>query len=123
MTTTWPWSPWKRHNEPVSNDTSTLEQQDPARAVLNQAPPLEPVNLFDLDLALREALDREGGGWGADRVREVGAVAGGADAREHARAVLKENSKLLGDLHGQFRLRLPNWNTVRNSAFTMAPGN
>src|ERR1700734_1387253 len=85
MTTTWPWSPWKRHNEPVSNDTSTLEQQDPARAVLNQAPPLEPVNLFDLDLALREALDREGGGWGADRVREVGAVAGGADAREHAR--------------------------------------
>ncbi len=69
----------------MSNDTSTLEQQDPARAVLNQAPPLEPVNLFDLDLALREALDREGGGWGADRVREVGAVAGGAEAREHAR--------------------------------------
>ena len=45
-----------------------LEQQDPSRAVLNQAPPLEPVNLFELDLALQEALAREGGDWG-DRTR------------------------------------------------------
>ncbi|HZU61515.1 MAG TPA: acyl-CoA dehydrogenase family protein [Solirubrobacteraceae bacterium] len=58
---------------------------DPARTVLNQPPPLEPVNLFDLDLALGEALEREGGGWGIDRVREAAAVAGSAETREHSR--------------------------------------
>ena len=47
-----------------------LGQQDPARAVLNQAPPLEPANLFELDLVLQEALVREGGGWGIERARE-----------------------------------------------------
>jgi putative acyl-CoA dehydrogenase len=59
--------------------------RDPAREVLNQAPPLEPINLFESDLALTEALEREGGGWGIDRVREAGAVAGSAEAREHSR--------------------------------------
>src|SRR5579884_2967304 len=59
--------------------------EDPAREVLNQAPPLEPVNLFEVDLALREALEREGGGWGVDRAREAGATAGGVEAREHSR--------------------------------------
>ena len=28
---------------------------DPARAVLNQPPPLQPVNLFEVDLALRRS--------------------------------------------------------------------
>ena len=64
---------------------ATTEVGDPARTVLNQPPPLEPLNLFEADLALREALEREGGGWGADRAREAGAVAGSAEAREHAR--------------------------------------
>jgi putative acyl-CoA dehydrogenase len=61
------------------------ERGDPAREVLNQAPPLEPVNLFELDLALGEALVREGGEWGVERVREAAAVAGSAEAREHSR--------------------------------------
>jgi putative acyl-CoA dehydrogenase len=59
--------------------------RDPAREVLNQPPPLEPVNLFEIDLALGEALVREGGEWGAERVREAAAVAGSAEAREHSR--------------------------------------
>jgi putative acyl-CoA dehydrogenase len=58
---------------------------DPARAVLNQPPPLEPINLFEVDLALREALAREGGSWGVARAREAGAVAGSVEAREHSR--------------------------------------
>jgi putative acyl-CoA dehydrogenase len=62
-----------------------LDQQDPVRAVLNQAPPLEPANLFELDLALQEALAREGGGWGIERAREAGGAAGSVEAREHAR--------------------------------------
>ena len=61
------------------------EIHDPAREVLNQAPPLEPVNLFEVDLALKEALEREGGGWGIDRAREAGAVAGSVESREHGR--------------------------------------
>ena len=31
--------------------------------VFNQPPPLAPYNVFDADTALREAVEREGGGW------------------------------------------------------------
>jgi putative acyl-CoA dehydrogenase len=64
---------------------ATIDRVNPARAVLNQPPPLQPVNLFEADLALREALEREGGGWGIDRARETGAVAGSVEAHEHGR--------------------------------------
>jgi putative acyl-CoA dehydrogenase len=64
---------------------ATLDVSDPAREVLNQAPPLQPINLFDVDLALQEALVREGGEWGIDRAREIGAVAGSAETLEHSR--------------------------------------
>src|SRR5436305_1504245 len=69
----------------AADHSATTTIQDPARTVLNQAPPLEPLNLFEADLALREALEREGGGWGVDRVREVGAAAGNGENREHSR--------------------------------------
>jgi putative acyl-CoA dehydrogenase len=49
----------------------------PTHEVLNQPPPLENYNLFDHDTALAEALEREGGGWARERVRDVGALAGG----------------------------------------------
>jgi putative acyl-CoA dehydrogenase len=64
---------------------ATTHILDPAREVLNQAPPLEPINLFDTDVALSEALGREGGAWGLDRAREAGAVAGSPEAIEHSR--------------------------------------
>jgi putative acyl-CoA dehydrogenase len=57
----------------------------PTLEVLNQPPPLEDYNAFDAYPALREALEREGGGWGVDRVRDFGAVAGSAKANEHRR--------------------------------------
>jgi putative acyl-CoA dehydrogenase len=44
--------------------------------VLNQPPPLEDINLFEQDVALREAVAREGGGWGEDRVARFGAWLG-----------------------------------------------
>jgi putative acyl-CoA dehydrogenase len=53
-------------------------------AVENQAPPLVPYNVFSADLPLREALEREGGGWGVDRLRDTGELAGSAEALEHA---------------------------------------
>ncbi len=45
--------------------------------VLNQPPPLRDYIVFDCDRALAEALEREGGGWAGDRVRQLGAIAGG----------------------------------------------
>ena len=64
---------------------ATIDVFNPARDVLNQAPSLQPINLFDADVALGEALEREGGGWGVDRVREAGAVAGSVETHEHGR--------------------------------------
>ncbi len=64
---------------------ATIDVANPAREVRNQPPPLQPVNLFEVDLALGEALEREGGGWGVDRAREAGAIAGSAVALEHSR--------------------------------------
>ena len=56
----------------------------PTHEVTNQAPPLAPYNVFDADLALREALERENGGWGVDRLRDAGELAG---SRRGARAL------------------------------------
>src|SRR5437588_2991386 len=64
---------------------ATIDIHDPSREVVNQAPRLEPVNHFDVDLALQEALAREGGEWGVDRAREAGGVAGSPETREHSR--------------------------------------
>jgi len=64
---------------------ATIDITNPAREVVNQAPPLQPVNLFEIDLALREALEREGGGWATARAQEVGEAAGSVEAFEHSR--------------------------------------
>jgi putative acyl-CoA dehydrogenase len=64
---------------------TTIDVTDPAREVLNQPPSLQPLNLFDADVALQEALEREGGGWGLDRAREAGEVAGSVETLEHSR--------------------------------------
>ena len=93
---------------------------DPARGVLNQTPPLEPVNLFEVDLALREALGREGGEWGADRVGEAGEVAGSAEAREHSRRA-ERNLPIL-HTHDRFGNRIdeveldPSWHWLLRGA-------
>ena len=52
--------------------------------VENQPPPLVPYDVFEADLALREAVEREGGGWGVDRLRDTGSLAGSAEALAHA---------------------------------------
>src|SRR5436853_329690 len=61
-----------------------------SHSVTNQPPPLADYNPFDHDLALVEALRREGGGWAEDRVRAYGAIQGsattlrwGAQANQH----------------------------------------
>ncbi len=49
--------------------------------VSNQPPPLEGRNLFEDNLPLVEALEREGAGWARARAREVGAAWGGDPVR------------------------------------------
>jgi putative acyl-CoA dehydrogenase len=51
--------------------------------VFNQASPLEPINHFTADLALQEAIEREGGGWGASRLTALGELAGAPEQKEH----------------------------------------
>src|SRR3954447_4344381 len=53
--------------------------------VTNQSVPFEDENLFELDLTLQEGMAREGGAWGVDRARDLGAVAGSAEAIQHGR--------------------------------------
>jgi putative acyl-CoA dehydrogenase len=61
--------------------------------VVNQAAPLEGYNVFEQDAALVEALEREGGGWGYERVRALGEIAGG-DGIEWGRQA-EENRPIL----------------------------
>ena len=49
--------------------------------VTNQPPPLEGRNLFEDNVPLVEALEREGGGWARERASEVGATWGGEPVR------------------------------------------
>ena len=62
---------------------STLALSRPATThqVLNQPPPLEGRNLFEDNLPLVEAMEREGGGWARERASEVGARWGGEPMR------------------------------------------
>ena len=53
--------------------------------VFNQAPPFSGANLFGCDPALREALEREGGGWAAADMERLGERLGRADLQELAR--------------------------------------
>jgi putative acyl-CoA dehydrogenase len=53
--------------------------------VVNQPPPLVDYNAFDADIALRDALIREGGEWGLERARDFGAVVASAEALDHAK--------------------------------------
>jgi putative acyl-CoA dehydrogenase len=49
--------------------------------VTNQPPPLDGVNLFETNVPLVEAVEREGAGWALERAREVGRVWGGEPLR------------------------------------------
>jgi putative acyl-CoA dehydrogenase len=93
---------------------------DPARAVLNQPPPLEDVDTFALDLALREGLEREGGAWGLQDAHEAGTVAGSAEARGHGRRAERNEPRL--ETHDRFGNRVdeveldPSWHWLLGGA-------
>jgi putative acyl-CoA dehydrogenase len=96
------------------------EPIDPARAVLNQPPPLQDVDAFALDLALREGLEREGGAWGLHAAHEAGAIAGSAEARAHGRRAERNAPRL--QTHDRFGNRIdeveldPSWHWLLGGA-------
>ncbi|MCW2989558.1 MAG: acyl-CoA dehydrogenase domain protein [Solirubrobacterales bacterium] len=62
--------------------------------VLNQPPPFLGHNAFDADPALRAALAREGGDWGEDRCRDLGAVVASEEADHHRRRAQRNLPRL-----------------------------
>ncbi len=62
----------------------TTAHPDATHEVANQATPLAPYDVYGADIALQEALHREGGAWGEERLAEIGALAGSAEALEHS---------------------------------------
>jgi len=54
---------------PLANETHRVENQPPA---------LEGYNAYEVDVALKEAVIREGGAWGVERLRNFGALVGSA---------------------------------------------
>jgi len=99
---------------------ATVQQVNPAREVLNQPPPLQPINLFEVDLALREGLEREGGAWGVDRAREAGAEAGTVETLEHSRRA--ERNEPVLRTHDRYGNRIdqveldPSWHVLLRGA-------
>jgi len=71
--------------EVVVQDTDPGLHAHATHEVLNQPPPLEERNLFDDDAALREGLEREGGGFAEERVRRFAAELGRSETLEQGR--------------------------------------
>ena len=65
--------------------TETAASRWATHSVVNQAPALADYDPFAADLALQEALAREGGDWGRERVRDLALVLGSTEALEHGR--------------------------------------
>jgi putative acyl-CoA dehydrogenase len=78
-----------------------MEFQFDTHDVFNQPPPLEGYDVFDADLALREAVAREGAAWARSELEGLGMVAGSASAQELGR-VANEHPPVLHthDRHG-----------------------
>jgi Adaptive response protein AidB N-terminal domain len=88
--------------------------------VENQAPPLVPYNVFDADTALREAIEREGGAFGLQRLSDAGAAAGSEEALEHSERCERNEPRLIGhDRYGNRvgRVELdPSWHWLLREA-------
>jgi putative acyl-CoA dehydrogenase len=63
-------------------------------SVTNQPPPFENVNLYTSDVALREAVAREGAGWMADALTDFGARTGSAEVADWARRANRQPPEL-----------------------------
>jgi putative acyl-CoA dehydrogenase len=90
--------------------------------VINQPPPLEDLDLFESDAALREGLEREGGGWARERVRAYGVLTGSAEFLELGRQANRHPPELR--THDRYGHRIdevdfhPAWHEVMRAAMS-----
>lgn len=89
-------------------------------AVTNQTPPLEDYDLFETDLALRDALHREGAAWAEGELREYGALLGRRETLEWGRQANANAPELR--THDRFGHRIdevafhPAWHEIMRTA-------
>ena len=99
---------------------ATIDHTRSTHEVANQARPLEPVNLFEIDRPLAEGLERENAAWGVDRARDLGAAAGTAEAREHSFRCERNEPRLV--THDRYGHRVdevdldPSWHWLLRTA-------
>ncbi|MDZ7674744.1 MAG: acyl-CoA dehydrogenase family protein [Acidimicrobiales bacterium] len=90
--------------------------------VTNQAPPLEDYDVFNGDVALGDALEREGGGWAREELTALGAFAGSPDAIEWGRRANRNPPELR--THDRYGHRIdvvdyhPNYHDLMRTAIT-----
>ena len=72
--------------------------------VINQPPPRVGHNVFTEDTALTDALDREGAGWAAADISDLGEFAGSEQAMEWGR-LANENQPIL-QTHDKYGYRI-----------------
>jgi putative acyl-CoA dehydrogenase len=77
-----------------------MEHASPTHTVFNQTPPLTDYNLFTADLALREAVQREGAGAAAAELAGAGAALGAAAVFEDGR-LANRNPPILHTFDGR----------------------
>jgi len=98
------------------------ETQLDTHEVTNQPPPFEGVNAFTGDRALREAVDREGGGWAAGRLAALGARVGDPQVQELARQANRHTPELRSfDRFGQ-RIDQVDFHPAWHELMTLAYG-
>lgn len=100
--------------------TTTEGRMGTTHEVFNQSVPLEPINHYEADLPLREAIAREGGEWGTERLRALGALAGAPETRAHS--MRAERNEPILRTHDRFGNRVdeveldPSWHHLLGTA-------
>lgn len=90
--------------------------------VFNVSVEMGDINLFDSDQALKEAVQREGGGWAADALHQFGALTGSRDYLQLGHLANKYKPEL--DTHDRFGNRIdvvhyhPAYHDLMRSTFT-----
>ncbi|WP_396020960.1 acyl-CoA dehydrogenase family protein [Alcanivorax limicola] len=74
--------PTSQHDEMALKQAANAAPLANTHEVFNQAPPLQDYNAYDTDTALREAVQRHGGGWAQARLSAHGARTGSAEVIE-----------------------------------------
>ncbi len=96
------------------------EPSGETHVVTNQAPALEDYDLYETDLALRDALQREGAGWAEAELREYGALLGRSQTLEWGRQANANPPELR--THDRFGHRIdevvfhPAWHEIMRTA-------